>query len=139
MTIRKTDNQTIIDAVAAMIVAMLDTSEDEVEMENSVIGLQPAVLFKCDMYDRMAWVSIHPGMLCPQAFLASSEDCEYIDAPSEGFDSSEDAPQIHSPRFQRENGETGVRGYNFTHESFADAVSEAAKTVVRWLMSGDRG
>lgn len=137
MSVKKSESQVIIDAVTSIIIAMLENNSTEIVIENSVIGLSPAVLFKNESKERLAWISIHQGMLCPQVFLAQTDECEYINAPSDGFN-EDDGPQIYSPRFQRENKEHGVCGFNISHTRFSEAVMETAKITIRWLIEGCR-
>lgn len=137
MAISKTPNQIIVDAVTSLVVAMLENTQTKIEFENSIIGLSPATIFQNESNGHLAWICVHPGMLCPQVFLAKHEECELINAPSNGFN-EDDGPQILSPLFQSENKEDGVHGYNLSHTSFSNAVVDASKTIVRWLIEGIR-
>ena len=137
MTIKKSDSQIIIDAVSAMVIAMIENTSTEIIFQNSVIGMSPATLFINEPGERLAWICVHQGMICPQIFLARNNECDYVDAPVEGFN-GEDGPQIFSPRFQRDNTDDGVCGFNMSHESFSTAVTEAAKVAVKWLIEGIR-
>lgn len=138
MSVRKTQNQIIIDAVMAMVVAMIEDDSTDIEMENSVIGMSPAFLLRNDAGERLAWISIHPIHNCPQVWLALTEECGHANAPVQDDLDIETAPQIFSPIFADENQEDGLRGYNVNNDRFYDQVVEAAKYVVRWLIEGRR-
>lgn len=146
MAVNKSQHQIIVDAVSNLIVAMLAEADSNIEMENSVIGLEPATLFKNEEMDRYAWVCVHPGTESPQVFLATRDECEYINAPVCDWFNSDEGPQIFSPRFSNENkGDGVVYGYNVFYgrddpynKNFASAVSQAAKYIVTWLVMGKR-
>lgn len=138
MTVKKSESQVIIDAVVSLAIAMMEDTATVIVMENSVIGLSPAIVFKNEAEERLAWVCVNQSLICPQIFLAMNDECECVDAPADGFEIG-NHPQIFSPRFQCENQYDGVCGYNLNNSSFATSITEAAKMVVRWLIQGDRG
>lgn len=139
MTVKKTQSQIIIDAVAAMAIAMMENVNVDIEMESSVVGMSPALLLKNEAGERLAWIAIHASYGCPQVWLANLNECGYCNSPVMDHIDSESGPQIFSPIFGDENQEEGcVRGYNLSNERFYDQVSEGAKYVVRWLIEGRR-